>query len=305
MNVSCRVPGVVGVVVTYHPNPHALETLLDSVLRQLNTVILVDNASDIDLCSWLAARYGERVVVFELDENKGVALAQNVGLKYANEIGASYVVLFDQDSVPEANMVSQLVNVAEEKVSSGILVAGIGPCYLDERQDNPPPFITIEGLKLVRQEPNGSNPVVEVDYLVSSGCLIPMSTVAAVGGMREELFIDYVDIEWGLRAKYMGYQSFGVYAAKMCHVLGEKPIRMFGRSYPSHSPLRHYYHFRNAVWMYRESWVPTCWKLVDGYRLFMKYIFYSLFTRTPVTHFRMMTLGICHGIVRKLGRYDG
>jgi rhamnosyltransferase len=72
-----------------------------------------------------------------------------------------------------------------------------------------------------------------------------------------------------------------------------------------HTPLRHYYHFRNAVWLYRQNWVPRNWKWVDGYRLLLKYVFYSLFARPRVTHWRMMTLGIWHGLRGRAGCLEG
>src|SRR5690606_10075289 len=114
-----------------------------------------------------------------------------------------------------------------------------------------------------RQTCSADTAVVEVDYVIASGCLIPFDVIETVGGMQEELFIDYVDIEWGLRAQHQGLQSLGVCAAVMQHQLGEKPIRFRGRLIPVHSPLRHYYHFRNAVWLYRQSWLRKDWKTVD------------------------------------------
>jgi rhamnosyltransferase len=40
-----------------------------------------------------------------------------------------------------------------------------------------------------------------------------------VGGMNDSLFIDYVDIEWCLRAKNLGYEILGCYRALMNHYL--------------------------------------------------------------------------------------
>ena len=131
-----------------------------------------------------------------------------------------------------------------------------------------------------------------------------MTTLDRVGPMREDLFIDYVDVEWGLRARSRGYQCFGVCGAHMAHSLGELPIRWLGRAYPHHSPLRHYYLFRNAVLLYREGWLPLGWKLVDGARLALKYGFYGLFARPRGRHLAMMTKGLVHGLRGIGGRLD-
>jgi len=184
-----------------------------------------------------------------------------------------------------------------------VSVAAVGPCYLDERQNNPPPFIRFKGLKLERQIYTEENPVVEVDYLIASGCLISVPAIAAVGGMREELFIDYVDIEWGLRARYSGYKLFGSFAALMSHSLGDEPIGFFGKKFPARSPLRHYYLFRNAVWLYTQPWPPLNWKLIDAWRLILKFGFYALFAAPRLQQLKMMSLGLWHGLRGKAGKF--
>lgn len=291
---------VIGIVVSYQPDLELLDELVSAILPQVVSVVIVDNGSTIDMVKW-KNRHEERLSVIQLGVNKGIAAAQNVGIDVARKKGARYVVMFDQDSLPESDMIDQLFMVAESKAAAGCAVASVGPRYLDDRQHNPPPFIKVNGLRVDRQLCSNPDTIVEVDYLISSGCLIPMSTLSIVGGMREELFIDYVDIEWGLRAKHMGFQSFGVCAAKMRHCLGDEPILFLGRTYPLHSAQRHYYHFRNAIWLYQKPWLPLQWKLADGYRLVLKFVFYSIFARPRGSHFRMMTLGIYHGLRRRMG----
>ena len=291
---------VVAVAVSYQPQLEHLGALLDALAHQVDSVVVVDNGSEAHFGGWLE-KYRSIHGIF-LGSNRGVAAAQNVGIDWARRRGADYVVLFDQDSLPAPDMVRCLVEAVQAKQAAGCKVAAVGPRYLDERQDNPPPFIRVQGLKLLRQVCDTSNSIVEVDYLISSGCLIPTSTLDAVGVMRETLFIDYVDIEWGLRARHHGFQSYGVCSAHMQHSLGDHPIEFFGKNIPLHSPLRHYYHFRNAVLLYKEPWVPLNWKLVDGWRLCLKYVFYSLFAKPRMAHLRMMTLGVWHGLVCKSGK---
>lgn len=292
---------IVAVVVSYQPKLEGLGALFAALASQVDTVVVVDNGSDGHFGSWLE-KYHPSVHGIFWGFNAGVATAQNVGVDWARRQGADYVVLFDQDSLPAPDMVHYLINAVQAKQAAGCKVAAVGPRYLDERQDNPPPFIRVHGLKLLRQVCDKSNSIVEVDYLISSGCLIPVSSLDCVGVMRESLFIDYVDIEWGLRAHHHGFQSYGVCSAHMQHSLGDQPINFFGKSIPLHSPLRHYYHFRNALLLYREAWVPLNWKLVDGWRLCLKYFFYSMFAKPRMAHWHMMTLGVWHGLMGKTGK---
>jgi rhamnosyltransferase len=294
-------PIVACVVVTYNPAPGRLQQLLDAVLPQVNDVRLIDNGSAPQALAWLRGVRNPQVQLVELGSNKGIAAAMNVGIASARAGGCSHVLLLDHDSVPAPSMVDELLRALAVVRPPGRGVAAAGPRYLDERQDNPPPFIRVRGLRVERCPCPTADTIVEVDYLISSGSLIPVATFDAVGDMAEELFIDYVDIEWGLRARRLGFQSYGVCAAQMSHDLGDAPITFMGRRLPVHSPLRHYYHFRNAVWLYRSADLPLHWKCADGWRLLLKYGFYTLFGSPRLDHFRMMSRGIVDGLRGRMG----
>jgi rhamnosyltransferase len=293
------------VVVTFMPDFNALRQLLDSLMPQVSGVIVVDNGSSASVLAWLEAYHSALpLVVIPLHDNMGIAAAQNRGIEYARSQLADYIILFDHDSDPASDMVAKLLAVAQEKAADGVDVAAVGPRYLDKRQENPPPFIEVRGLLVKRKSCTCDDSVVDVSYLIASGSLIPLRTLNAVGVMREELFIDYVDIEWGMRARSMGFHSFGVCAALMSHDLGDEPFLFFGRKYPSHSASRHYYHFRNAVWMYRQSWLPLNWKFADGWRLMLKYGFYCLFAKPRHVHCWMMTRGIWDALRGRMGKLN-
>jgi rhamnosyltransferase len=292
-------------VVTYKPELETLRQLLQSLLPQVSGVVVVDNGSAESVLVWLEA-YPATVplVTIPLYGNQGIAAAQNVGIEYAKQQQADYVILFDHDSLPASDMVAKLLAVAEAKAAAGVNVAAVGPRYLDGRQDNPPPFIQVVGLRVKRQPCVCGDSVVDVNYLIASGCLMPMRALDTVGYMHEDLFIDYVDIEWGLRARSKGFESFGACGALMGHDLGDEPFVFFGKKYPHHSALRHYYHFRNAVWMYRQPWLPLHWKLADAWRLLLKYGFYTLFAKPRHQHWWMMTKGVWHGLTGRMGELN-
>lgn len=291
---------VSGIIVTYNPDLDALGSLIRAILPQLTNLIIVDNGSANNVEAWLSKAHPEAAIIL-LEKNLGIAKAQNIGIEEAEKYDSHYVLLLDQDSIPAPDMVLVLAEAIKKMQKNGVKVACAGPRYSDPRQENALPFIQTKGLKLKRHICNAKDDIVDVDYLIASGCLIPRATLDAVGLMQEELFIDYVDIEWGLRAQQKGYQSLGVCAAYMKHQLGDEPIFFRGRRIPVHSPLRHYYHFRNAIWLYRRSWLRSNWKIVDALRLMRKFVFYSLMTPPRLRHFGMMSLGIWHGLSGRMG----
>jgi rhamnosyltransferase len=298
-----RCEDVFAVIVTYNPDMAVLETLLDALLPQVGQAIILDNGSSADLAPWFEqARHGN-LLLHKLGQNYGIAHAQNVGIKQFNASPDQFILLSDQDSKPAKNMVFELRKAAIELMASGKKVAAVGPCYMDIRQNNPPPFTRIEGFRAKRQFPEGLNSVVKVDYLIASGCLIPVQALNSVGLMNAALFIDYVDIEWGLRGKELGLQSFGVFAAKMEHSLGDEHVNFIGRQVTLHSPLRHYYLVRNGFWLYKQKGLPLNWKFVDGFRMLQRICFYTLFAKPRSRHFSMMMRGLFHGLKSRMGRY--
>lgn len=294
---------LVAIVVTYHPNAESLRRLVEAIHNQVLHVLVVDNGSTIDSLNWLSAYPGVELIA--LGKNLGIAAAQNRGIQRAREVSAEAVVLFDQDSDPGRGLLPVLYASMRDLKESGKAVACVGPRYFDARQNEPAPFIRIEGCRLKRLQCGAGVDVIPVDHLIASGSLIPVDTLNAVGDMAEALFIDYVDLEWCERALKHGYQSYGVCSVTMAHALGDDPITFMGRPRPARSPLRHYYMMRNAVWMYRQPWPRFGWKVADALRLVRKYVFYSLFAQHRMTHIKMMSQGLWDGFTNRMGPYRG
>jgi rhamnosyltransferase len=239
-----------------------------------------------------------------MDENLGIAAAMNAGIDRANARGFSEVLLLDHDSIPAPDMVERLAEAKARLQAEGIRVAAVGPEFRDEKYPGVLPFYRLDGWRITRRSCAGSAPgsVIRAECLITSGSLISIEAVVQIGPLESSLFVDYVDIEWGFRASSRGYLCFGVCGAVLDHQLGDAVMRIMGVSAPVRSPLRHYYLFRNALLMFRRSYVPLRWKVGDAYRLLLKYVFYSLVARPRLDHWRMMTLGIAHAALNRSGR---
>jgi rhamnosyltransferase len=147
------------------------------------------------------------------------------------------------------------------------------------------------------------NGVIEVDHLITSGLLVPLSGYQVVGAPRADLFIDYVDIEWSLRARKNGLKLFAVGKARLKHSIGDSFKQFMGKQVPIHSPLRHYYLMRNGVYLQKLPTISFAWKMSDAFQLLKKFIFFSLFLPERGKRLRMMLRGISDGLHGKLGIY--
>lgn len=150
---------------------------------------------------------------------------------------------------------------------------------------------------------SSSDQLIVTEHLISSGTFTSMAIFNEVGGFREDLFVDYVDVEWCLRLAKKGYRLWGICAAMMEHDLGEDPIALFGRLFFTHSPLRHYYLIRNGITLYKASDISFRWKCSDMPRLLVKSIFYLMLSKPQLTHMRMMGRGFCDGLRGRLGKF--
>ena len=286
-------------IVIYKPDMERLGNLVNRVLPQVEGVLIVDNSPEVPLdLKPIDASDAARVRHLPMPGNVGVGTGHNRGADVARGLGAEMVILFDQDSLPATDMVERLLKAHRLLESRQIKVGGIGPRFHDPRDGVEYPFIRLNGWRIERVTTPDFDQICGADYLITSGCLISLSTLRQVGGMDDGFFIDYVDIEWGLRAKSLGYQNFGAFDATMEHPLGDDPIVLFGGRFraPAHSPLRHYYHFRNALQLYRRQYAPVLWSINDGFRLILKMGFYSLLTSQRLRHAAMIFAGIKDGI---------
>jgi len=300
------------VIVCYGPDLDQLGRLMDALSPQVAGIIVVDNGPDARLRAWLEPRTGPGLLHLPMGGNRGVASGHNAGIAAVRERGASHAILFDQDSLPAPDMVARLLAAAADAVALGQRVASAGPLFHDPRDGTTYPFIRLAGWKIERvvkpdhDGTQGRPKYCLADYLITSGCLIPLAALDAIGGMEDGLFIDYIDIEWGLRARAAGFVNLGVFDARMEHDLGDPPRRYFGGRLrvPMHSPLRHYYHFRNALQLYTRGYIPLRWRLNDGYRLLLKGVFYSVCVENSGEQRRMILRGCRDGITGVTGPYS-
>ena len=289
------------VIVTYNPDITSFSEVVRGLLGQVDMIIIIDNASK-NILEIERTIKGTQVELIKFSENKGIAAAQNKGISYADSQEAKYILLMDQDTVLPKGAVAALCRECTDLERRGLRVAAVGCAYRDTHDGKLNAIWKANGRKLERQEVNsGSKRIVEVDFVISSGSLIPMSTLRAVGLMEEGLFIDLVDVEWGLRAKYQGYQSYQSFTHIMTHTLGSGRQKVLWKSVALHSPIRNYYSIRNSIFLARRHYIGLAWRLYFIRRIFPYFLVFGFFPKQKWPRVRAMIRGLFDGIFSREG----
>jgi rhamnosyltransferase len=239
-----RAIDVCAIVVTYHPDS-AFPIRLNSLSPQVGTIVIVDNGSaDAERTMLREAAQDPKLDLVFNPENLGLARALNLGIQRAAALGYSWVLLLDQDSRVDHDMVRTLLGI-QASFPDRERLAVIGSNYDDVAKRTPG---AIDPASLDRHWD-------EVDLVITSGSLLSLAAYIAIGPFREEFFIDYVDEDYCLRAKAKGYRVIRSRKHLMSHSIGSPTLHeRFGvkKWTTNHSPDRRYYIARNNTVLLRE-----------------------------------------------------
>ncbi len=223
------------IVVTYHPDPE-LRDRLTALEDQVAAVLIVDNGStETELASIAPIIRRGVVEVTRNGRNLGLAAALNQGLAWAAERGFSWALTLDQDTTPGPAVVSEAARVFD--AFPNLRPAVIGASW--DRGDC------------------ADDPGRPATYVITAGALHSIAAWAAIGRFREDFFIDYVDVEFCLRARSSGYAVLSACVPTISHAIGHPkrhrtPLRSFTPSH--HDRFRRYYITRNRVHVWRAYW---------------------------------------------------
>jgi rhamnosyltransferase len=290
-------PLVYCVVVTYHAEPAALQRVLESIRHQASGVIVVDNTEATEPpCAVGAAE------CIRLGKNMGVATAQNRGISLALDRGADYVWLSDQDTIYPPDFVRKMLACARICGERKIRLAALAPAFFDTHAARVRPFIRHAPFIQAFSPVPGPNVVSDA---IASGTLIPSEALRRVGSMRDDFFIDWVDIEWCWRARNLhGLQVIAVGDVVIQHALGDAVVPFWGRNITIRSPIRHYYIIRNAMYLALHSPAPTFpIRIQTAYRAVLWTFWYPIVAPTrKLENVQACWRGLWHGVIGRLGR---
>lgn len=291
------------VTVTFNPDLTQLEGQLCGLPTACRKIV-IDNASrpEIALCIDALSASVPNLIVKRNGTNLGLAAALNQGVSVAAGFNpkVTHVLLLDQDSEPIPGSVERLLAAAAALEGAYGNAGCVGPSLLDPDTGLVHGFHQATRWRWRRVYPaNGSSVPVSCTNLNGSGTLFPITLFQALGGLSEELFIDHVDTDWAFRVLASGHGLWGIPDAVFVHRMGHKSVRFwwFGwHVWPSRSPQRHYYLFRNAVILMRKKYVPNVWKVWAVVKLALTLLVYFTVDHDRFNQFASMIQGVRDGL---------
>lgn len=173
-------------------------------------VIIVDNKSTNGSLEKLYRLKSDNIQIVDSGKNGGFAFGNNIGIKIANEEGAEYVLLLNNDTIVTENFLDKLLECFLYEENVGIATCRI--MYNSERDKVWYAGGTIDwnNLRAIHREINGdvyrSKGMENVEF--SSGCcmMISRECLKKIGGLPEDYFMYYEDLDYCVKAKEAGYK---------------------------------------------------------------------------------------------------
>jgi len=223
-----------GVVILYHPDKSKTFENIASYANQLNKLYIFDNSvpSSIDPLNDLA-HLKIQYEFITTGTNEGISKRLNEAAHKAIQEGYDFLLTMDQDSSFEPGVFEQYLQLVDAYGKEQVAQFGVN-CD--------PKHIAISGVPF------------NVNSLITSGTILNLTIFKNIGNFDEKLFIDFVDVEYSLRASYKGYQNIIFPNIIMQHALGYLKL---GRSFKNfkktlrilHAPIRVYYIVRNGLYL--------------------------------------------------------
>lgn len=266
--------------VLFNPDSDVISNV-ETYKELMDVCVVVDNSDNKNEVS----KYFEEdssYIYIDMHGNQGIAAALNAGIEYLHSVNMDMALTMDQDSLFPTSDYSAIYQLIEK--------------YQDE--------YSLIGLDVNKVDL--SQEIVSVPYWITSGNFVNISDFYLAGKMNESLFIDYVDFDLGYRFK-KAHLKIG-YLSGYCitHTIGNPiPIHVLNKTFYAlnHSPIRYYYRYRNAYYLYHYV-DKEFFKKEYRREMFGSLIKMFLFEKNRNEKIKMIKKGLSDAKKRRLGKFN-
>lgn len=205
----------------YEDTMDCIKSLEDIKYDNYN-IVVVDNNSPDGSYEKLKLNLEGKHTLIRAKENGGFAKGNNIGIKYALDKGAEYILLLNNDTLVHKDFLKELIKPFNKYNNVGITT---GKIYYEEDRNrfwfaggmfNQKRFY---GQHIGEGEEDRGQYDEEKQISFSTGCLmlIKREVFKKISGLSEEYFMYYEDVDFSLKVQQQGFKIYYTPKAKIYH----------------------------------------------------------------------------------------
>ena len=181
--------------------------------------VVIDNASSDGSVAYIREHFPESVIIEET-ENLGFAKANNIGMRYALDHGADYVLLLNQDAwLVQDDCIAHLIDISESHPEFAVLspmqLYGGGDQIVSESRhyasrNDDQDWISDSYFGRLKD-------LYEVEYVCAASWFLPVETLRAIGGFDPLFYHNGEDDNYMQRVHFQGMKVGICPKVNVCH----------------------------------------------------------------------------------------
>lgn len=221
------------IIVLHFGDPKVTEDCLESILKhekKFEEIIIVDNDTNLRFKIY-DLRFKNKIKIIRNEKNLGYAEGMNVGIKYALAKGATHILLLNNDTIFEKPVLSSLVKFLMNQKDAGI----VGPAIKFDKNGKivfdlggkvnmwlgKTKHTEFSSKDFKKVSPCFARRDLKTDY-VSGCCLfIKKEVLEKIGLFDNDYFLYYEDVDFCLRAKKAGFNTYCLPSVYIVHSLSK------------------------------------------------------------------------------------
>lgn len=212
----------VGIILVNYNGAKFNSDCIESIKKSSHSnfeIIVVDNASNDESVMILERDYSKDIVLIKSAENLGFSGANNLGIDYALSNGCDYVMLLNNDTIIDKDMINIMIRESNAEI---VITPKI--YYFDNNK-----VIWSAGGKMLWKkgipyqlglgEEDKSQYNLSYNVEIATGCclLIPKKVIRKIGKLNDDYFLYYEDTDLSVRMLKEGFKIKYIPNAFMYH----------------------------------------------------------------------------------------
>ncbi|MEF2554148.1 hypothetical protein VQ042_22925 [Aurantimonas sp. A2-1-M11] len=229
--------------------------------------------------------------IIQFATNRGIGAGLNNFVKIAKKRSDQFLIVFDQDTLPNIGIVEQLIDSFRSIQMSGEKIAALGPVPITA-----PGHDTKAPTYRERRSCDKARDIRAVDFLITSGCLLSLEALEDVGNFNEPYRMDAIDVEWCFRAWSKGWSVWVDRTLYITHSVGEARLVFGPLNFPKQNMSRMRTYIRNQCNLLTLEHVPWHWKIRTTVYLPLQIAVFAMNTARPIGTVRILLHAVREGL---------